>query len=75
MISALLSLAMQAARLVQGPRLARRPPGRTTTVEETERCGYCPVCQAFINLGVAGPDGLAPCPRCGRAIRDVEPLA
>ena len=75
MLSALLSLAIQAARLIGAPRMARRKPGGTSSAEGAGRCGYCPVCQAFICLGAAGPGGTAPCPRCRRSIRGVEPLA
>lgn len=75
MLSGLLSLAMQVARLVQGPKMARRGRKPIANGAGEGRCGYCPVCQAFIALAAPGADGMAPCPRCGRSIRDVEPLA
>lgn len=75
MLSALLSLAIQAARLIQGPRMARRTPPSLAGGQAEGRCGYCPVCQAFIAPSAPGMDGTAPCPRCGRSIRGVEPLS
>ena len=75
MLSALFSLAVQAARLIGAPRMARRALGRVASEGGAGRCGHCPVCQAFICLGAAEPGGTAPCPRCGRSIPGVEPLA
>ncbi len=73
MWSTLVSLAMQAARLVPRTKPARRSP-RGIVADGEGRCGYCPVCQGFISLGAPDDDGLAPCPRCGRAVAGVEPI-
>ncbi len=75
MISALLSLAMQAARLIPRPRMAHRGPRGITPAAGEGRSGYCPVCQGFISLGSPDRSGLAACPRCGRQVAGVEPLS
>jgi hypothetical protein len=71
----LVSVMRQVAGLIPSPRPAHRPAASSLEAPGAERCGHCPACQAFVCLGAAGPDGMALCPRCDRAIAAVEPLA
>lgn len=36
-------------------------------------CGCCPACRGFVYVQFPAGSGVAPCPSCGRAIRELVP--
>lgn len=69
----LVSLAQQLARLVPSP--SERFDERKSALprEATGCCGRCPSCREFICVERFDDAGEAPCPRCGQAIRSLDP--
>jgi hypothetical protein len=72
-LQTLLSLAQQIARQVPAPGKLRTRPAKTKALAVGDCAGFCPCCRAFVSIQFHAPGAPAPCPRCGRPIRFVEP--
>jgi hypothetical protein len=69
----LLSLAQQIARQVPAPSKLRTHRAKTKALAVGDCAGFCPRCRAFVSVQFHTPGAPAPCPRCRRPIKFVEP--
>jgi hypothetical protein len=74
MLSALVSVVQQIARLVPAPsaRLSGRRPSSASTLHTRECYGLCPFCREFVAVRFAAAKGSVACPRCGRLVDSLD---
>jgi hypothetical protein len=70
-----LALSVNPLRRQRRSRMKRHAHALTHTSGISEgRCGCCPDCHEFVYIELSSRYGDAPCPRCRRLIRSVDPL-